>query len=44
MRSQILTVWLVGEFTPMPMYHGGSNGLPFAVPVLGAFGHRTRRE
>jgi hypothetical protein len=44
MRSQILTVWLVCEFTLMPMYHGGSNGPPFAAAFLGAFGHRTGRE
>jgi hypothetical protein len=37
MRRPILTVWLVGEFTPRPMYHAGSASLPFAVPILGRF-------
>src|SRR5918994_982001 len=35
MRTPILTMWLVGEFTPTPMYHGRSASLPAAAHILG---------
>jgi hypothetical protein len=34
-KRPVLTVWLVGEFTQTPMYHGASASLRDAVPVLG---------